>query len=218
MADAAADPEDGTVQRRPVLILASASPRRRDLLAQIGIAADVALATDIDEAALPGELPRAHALRLAVAKAEVARSRMPGAVVLAADTVVARGRRILPKPANADTARRCLELLSGGRHRVYGGVAVVDAEGRCRTRLATTIVTFKRLSSSEIDAYVFCGEWQDKAGGYAIQGRAATFIRMIIGSYSNVVGLPLYETAALLAAAGISNAPVCEAVRADAGP
>jgi septum formation protein len=195
---------DAAPPPRPPFVLASASPRRRELLAQIGLHPDLTLPTLIDEAPLPREQPRDQALRLARAKAEAARVQAPDAVILAADTVVARGRRMLPKPQTAGEARSCLEMLSGARHRVWGGVAVIDGEGRRRSRLAVTIVTFKRLAAAEIAAYVASGEWQDKAGGYAIQGRAGAFVRQIIGSYSNVVGLPLFETAALLTAAGIA--------------
>jgi len=217
VADAAAVPSDAALGRRPPFVLASASPRRRDLLAQIAMCPDLTLPSDIDETPLPRELPRDHALRLAAAKAGAAHARMPGAIILAADTVVARGRRILPKPASADEARRCLEMLSGARHRVFGAIAVIDRTGRCVTRLAETHVAFKRLAAEEIAAYIACGEWRDKAGGYAIQGRAAAFVRKIIGSYSNVVGLPLFETAALLTAAGIV-AESATGLAADAAP
>lgn len=187
------------------LILASASPRRLELLRQIGIVPDRVLSTDIDETPLKGELPPQHALRLAQAKAVAGRAAATdsAAVVLAADTVVACGRRILPKAETADQARQCLQLLSGRRHRVLGGICVIDPAGKLRTRLATSIVRFARLSAADIDAYLASGEWQGKAGGYAIQGRAAAFIPFLSGSYSNVVGLCLHEAAALLRSAGV---------------
>ena len=185
---------------RPKLILASASPRRLDLLARIGIVPDAVVAADIDETVLKGELPVPHAERLAAEKAAAVAEE--GALVLAADTVVAAGRRILPKAEDESTARRCLELLSGRRHRVHSAVTLIDGEGRARHRLSTSIVTFKRLTRDEIDAYLASGEWHGKAGGYAIQGRAEAFVRFLAGSHSGVVGLPLFETRALLVAAG----------------
>lgn len=187
------------MSERPRLVLASASPRRLALLAQIGVTPDEVIAADVDEAPLKGETPRLLALRLARAKAEAAR--IDGAVVLGADTVVAVGRRILPKAQSEHEARDCLALLSARSHRVYTGVAVIAPDGRVRDRLAETRVAFKRLSAREIDAYIASGEWQGKAGGYAAQGLAARFIVSIVGSYSSVVGLPLYETAHLLDAA-----------------
>ena len=156
---------------------------------------------EADETPRPGELPRTYALRVASAKLEIVAARHPEALVLAADSVVAAGRRILPKAEDEGTARECLALLSGRRHKVLGGVAVASS-GRVRTRLVETVVGFKRLEAREIDAYVRGGEWHGKAGGYAIQGRAATFVSFLSGSYSNVVGLPLFETAALLRSAG----------------
>lgn len=153
---------------------------------------------DIDETPRPRELPRGYALRMAEAKLAAVASRHPGAIVLAADSVVVCGRRILPKAEVETEARACLKLLSGRRHRVMGGVAAVGPAGRVRTRLVETVVRFKRLEQAEIDAYVESGEWRGKAGGYAIQGRAAAFADFISGSYSNVVGLPLFETVALL--------------------
>jgi septum formation protein len=171
-------------------------------LAQIGIEPDTVAPAEVDERPRPGELPIHYAERLAAAKAEAAAARHPGAYVLAADTVVAVGRRILPKPADEAEARRCLRLLSGRRHRVLGAVVVAAPDGRRVHRLVTTAVRFKRLSAAEIDAYLAGGEWRDKAGGYAIQGRAAAFIPAVTGSYSNVVGLPLAETAAMLAGVG----------------
>ena len=187
------------------LVLASASPRRLELLRQIGIVPDAVAPADIDEAPRARELPRALAQRLALEKARQAAASHAGAWILAADTVVACGRRILPKAEDRQTARGCLALLSGRRHRVHGGVCVIDPGGRHRTRLGQTIVTFKRLSADETDAYLACGEWQSKAGGYAIQGRAAALVRGISGSYSNVVGLPLFETASLLAGLGFDR-------------
>jgi septum formation protein len=184
------------------LVLASASPRRLDLLRQIGIEADAVDPADIDETPLRGELPPAHVLRLAQAKLEAVRPRHPDAFILAADTVVACGRRILPKAEDEATARRCLELLSGRRHRVYGGVALAAPGQPVLTRRVLSVVGFKRLSEPEIAAYLAGGEWRGKAGGYAIQGRAAAFVTWLSGSYSNVVGLPLYETAQLLAGRG----------------
>lgn len=184
------------------LVLASSSPRRRDLLAQIGVEPARVVSPNIDERVLADEGPADHALRLAVAKAEAV-AREPGEVVLAGDTCVAAGRRILPQAAAEDTVRECLRLLSGRRHNVFSAVAVIDGEGRLRTRQTCSIVTFKRLEDVEIADYAASGEGLGKAGGYAIQGRAAGLIRAMSGSYSGVVGLPLYETRALLKAAGI---------------
>lgn len=176
------------------LVLASASPRRLALLAQIGVTPDEVIATDIDETPLRGETPRLLAQRLARSKAEAVKA---DAIVLAADTVVAVGRRILPKAETEPEARDCLTLLSGRTHRVYTGVAVQKRD-IIRDRLVETRVTFKRLSQREIDAYIASDEWRGKAGGYAAQGLAARYISGIIGSYSSIVGLPLYETANLL--------------------
>lgn len=185
----------------PALVLASSSPRRRALLEQIGHVPARTVSPDIDEAPRRGELPQVYAARLAAEKAGAV-PRGEGEIVLAGDTTVAVGRRILPPADTDDVVRSCLGLLSGRRHRVFSAVAVIDAEGRLRQRLAETIVAFKRLSAAEIDAYVRCGEGRGKAGGYAIQGRAAAFVRFLSGSYSGVVGLPLFETQALLAASG----------------
>jgi septum formation protein len=177
------------------LILASASPRRLALLAQIGITPDEVIGADIDETPLTKETPRALALRLARAKAEAVEAR--DARVLAADTVVAVGRRVLPKAETEAEARACLALLSGRAHRVYTAVALKTQAG-LHTRLVETRVTFKRLSPAQIDAYIASGEWKGKAGGYAAQGLAGRFITRIVGSYSSIVGLPLFETANLL--------------------
>lgn len=184
------------------LILASSSPRRLDLLARIGVVPDAVRPADIDETPLPGELPAPHAERLAAAKATAVAE--PGTLTLAADTVVAVGRRILPKAEDDATVRRCLALLSGRRHRVLSAVTLIDREGRARHRLSTSILAFKRLSAAEIDAYAACGEGLGKAGGYAIQGRAEAFVRFLSGSHSGVVGLPLFETRALLEPAGVT--------------
>ncbi len=189
-------------EKDPPLILASASPRRLALLRQAGYEPDLVEPADIDEAALPKELPRALARRLAVEKARVVSERRPGAWILAADTAVACGRRILPKPATEETARECLAILSGRRHRVFGSVRVIDPAGNGRARDVVTSVAFKRLTRDEIEDYVSRGEWRDKAGGYAIQGRAGAFVRFLGGSYFNVVGLPLYETITLLEGMG----------------
>ncbi|MEQ8266571.1 MAG: nucleoside triphosphate pyrophosphatase [Parvibaculum sp.] len=186
---------------KPRLILASASPRRLALLAQIGIEPDLVLAADIDETPLKSELPRDHARRLAREKAQAVAALHADAFVLGADTVVACGRRILPKPETEAEAKACLKLLSGRAHRVYTAIHLV-ASGRVSERVNETRVTFKRLSDAEIAAYVESREWHGKAGGYAIQGRAAMFVRALTGSHSAVVGLPLYETAALLTGAG----------------
>ncbi|MBF0374598.1 MAG: septum formation protein Maf [Alphaproteobacteria bacterium] len=188
---------------RPPLVLASASPRRLELLAQIGLVPSAIDPADLDETPRRAELPEPHAARLAEEKARAVAARHPGAVVLAADTVVAVGRRILPKTEDEGEARRCLELLSGRRHRVVGGVCVIGPDGKARSRLVVTTVTFKRLERDEIADYLAGGEWRGKAGGYAIQGRAAAFVRALSGSYSNVVGLPLFETAQLLKGAGL---------------
>jgi len=184
------------------LVLASASPRRLDLLAQIGIVPDAVDAAYLDEAPIKAELPPLHAARLAAAKATRVAARHPGAFVLAADTVVAVGRRILPKAEDAAAARSCLSLLSGRRHRVFGGVVLIDPAGRLRRRLVRSDVVMKRLEAAEIADYLAGGEWHGKAGGYAIQGAASMFVRAIHGSYSNIVGLPLFETVALLRGAG----------------
>ena len=184
------------------LILASASPRRLDLLSQVGIAPAAVVPADIDETPRPGEQPRAMARRLASEKAAAVARAHPDDFVLGADTVVACGRRSLPKPADEAEARRCLGLLSGRRHRVIGGVALVCPGGRVLVRDTVTAVQVKRLSRAEVDMYLASGEWRDKAGGYAIQGLAALFVTTINGDYNNVVGLPLALTAALLTGAG----------------
>ncbi|MEI6559883.1 MAG: Maf family nucleotide pyrophosphatase [Rhodospirillaceae bacterium] len=187
----------------PRLVLASASPRRVELLRQIGIIPAVIDPAEIDETPLKAELPAQHAARLARAKALAVAARHPGALVLAADTVVACGRRILPKAETEAAARHCLELLSGRRHRVYGGVALHGPDGRTLERLVQSDVTVKLLSEAEIAGYLASGEWQGKAGGYAIQGLAALFVRRIGGSYSNIVGLPLHEVGGLLGGFGL---------------
>jgi septum formation protein len=197
------------VPNRAPLILASSSPRRLALLRQVGVVPERIEAPEIDETPLARELPRAHVLRIAEAKAnDVARRpEAGGAYVLAADTAVACGRRILGKAHDIEAAERCLRLLSGRRHRVYTGVAVVAPDGRRAARVVMTMVAFKRLGEPEIAAYLACGEWQGKAGGYAIQGRAEAFIPSINGSWSNVVGLPLATTLDLLRGLGWRPGP-----------
>ena len=182
------------------LILASASPRRLELLGRLGLVPDEVVHADIYETPRKAELPTVYAARMASEKA-AAVSR-PGDVLVAADTVVAAGRRILPKAETEGEARASLRLLSGRRHRVHSAVTVVDADGKARHRLSTTMVAFKPLSDDEIAAYLASGEWQGKAGGYAIQGRAEALVRMLQGSHSGVMGLPLFETRTLLRAAG----------------
>ena len=182
----------------PPLVLASASPRRLDLLRQVGLEPAEIDPADIDETPAARELPRAYALRMATSKLAAVAPRHPGAVVVAADSVVVCSRRILPKAETEAEARTCLGRLSGRRHRVMGAVAVGFPDGTVRTRLVETVVRFKRLEAAEVDDYLQSGEWRGKAGGYAIQGRAARFVDFISGSYSNVVGLPLFETVKLL--------------------
>lgn len=182
-------------------ILASASPRRRDLLAQIGLFPAQIIPADINEDPIDGELPRAHALRLACEKAQKVASEHVGQVILASDTVVGVGRRILPKTETRTSAEDCLRLLSGRSHRVFTGVAVIDETGLLRSRVSETRLKMKRLSETEISDYLESGEWDGKAGGYGIQGLAGAFIHHISGSYTGVVGLPVYETRALLMAA-----------------
>ena len=186
------------------LVLASESPRRKALLAQAGIVPDAILPAAIDERPHKAEQPRAHALRLAIAKAEAARNAWHGepSLVLAADTVVACGRRILPKAESDDVVRACLKMLSGRRHQVMTAVALLAPEKTVRTRIVLTRVAFKRLTSSEIESYVTSREGLGKAGGYAIQGRAEIFVQFLSGSWSNVVGLPLLETVSLLRGCG----------------
>ncbi|MFM5949862.1 MAG: Maf family protein [Novosphingobium sp.] len=185
----------------PKLVLASSSPRRRDLLARIGAVPDRIESPDIDETPLKDELPRVYALRLAQAKA-AAVHRQSGEIVLAGDTTVAVGRRILPPAETEAVQRQLLGLISGRRHRCISAVCVIDAEGKARTRVVETKVVFKRLTEQEIDAYLASGEGLGKAGGYAIQGRAEALIRHVSGSHSGVIGLPLFETRALLKTAG----------------
>ena len=188
------------------LILASASPRRLDLLARIGVVPDAVRPADIDESVPPGELPRDHAMRLACEKAAAVAAAEPEALVLAADTVVAVGRRILPKVEDEGTLRACMALLSGRRHRVMTGVALAAPGQKLRTRVVETTIAMKRLSPDEIDHYASTGEWRGKAGGYALQGYGEVYVRFIAGSWSNVVGLPLAETRHLLKAAGYALA------------
>lgn len=182
------------------LVLASASPRRADLLKQIGITPDAVIPANIDETHGKTELARDYALRMAAEKAGAVSA--PGAYILAADTVVAVGRRILPKADNESQARHCLALLSGRRHTVHNGLAIKTPSGVLKTRHCATTVKFSRLTPADIDAYIASGEWQGKAGGYAIQGRAAAFIPFISGSYSTVVGLSLYDTLQILKGIG----------------
>lgn len=190
------------------LVLASASPRRMALLEQAGLAPHMLCPTDVDESPLRNEAPRRLALRLATAKAEAAKiqpsvSGLPNDVyILGADTVVALGRRILPKAEDPDTAKNCMELLSGRSHRVYTAVCLIAPGGKRHTRIVETRVRFKRFTRMDMDSYLASEEWRGKAGGYAIQGRAEAFVRMISGSWSNVVGLPLHETVNLLQGAG----------------
>ena len=186
---------------KPTLVLASTSPRRRDLLARLGAVPDRVVAPDIDETPKPGELPRVYALRLAGEKARAV-PRAEGEIVIAGDTTVAVGRRILPPAETEEIQRRLLGLISGRRHHCLAAVCVIGLDGVARSRLADTVVTFKRLSDAEIDAYVACGEGLGKAGGYAIQGRAEALVRALAGSHSGVIGLPLFETRALLLSAG----------------
>ena len=188
----------GLYKKAPRLILASASPRREQLLAQIGVRADQIIPANVDETPRERELPRALAMRLGRSKAFTVASQNPRSFVLACDTVVAVGRRILDKTENEVTVRKHLKLLSGRRHVVFGGVVLIAPDGKVHSRLVTTAVVFKRLEALEIDAYVKSGEWLCKAGGYAIQGKAGGFTKKIIGSYSNIVGLPLFETSMLL--------------------
>lgn len=185
----------------PTLVLASSSPRRRDLLARLGVAPARIASPDIDETPRKGEVPRVYALRMAEEKA-VAVARGAGEIVVAGDTTVAVGRRILPQAADADMQRGFLNLLSGRRHHVLSAVAVIDGNGRMRSRICDSIVRLKRLSAEEIESYIQSGEGLGKAGGYAIQGRAEALIDWMAGSHSGVIGLPLYETRALLRASG----------------
>lgn len=193
---------------RPKLVLASASPRRLELLQQAGLDADALLPADIDETPQRNESPRSLAIRLASEKAAASwkiKSHLPelaGAYVIAADTVVSVGRRVLPKCETSEEAEACLQLLSGRQHRVYTAVSLLTPRGQERKRLVEARLRFKRLSAAEIEAYVGAGEWRGKAGGYAIQGLAGVFLVKLVGSYSAVVGLPLYETVSLLAGEG----------------
>jgi septum formation protein len=193
---------------RPRLVLASGSPRRLALLQQIGIEPDALIPADLDETPKRSELPRSLATRLASEKARAgasaatARPDIGECFTIAADTVVCVGRRVLPKCELADEAGACLRLLSGRGHRVYTAISLITPRGAERRRLVETRVRFKRLSASEIEAYIASGEWRGKAGGYAIQGLAGSFVVKLVGSYTGVVGLPLYETLALLSGEG----------------
>ena len=184
-------------------ILASASPRRKDLLAQIGLTPTNIVPADINEDPIPGELPGPHAARLAVEKAQAVRLTHSNHIIRAADTVVGVGRRILPKTETREEAESCLRLMSGRAHRVFTGVAVIDTKGQLRQKLSETRLKMKRLSERDINDYLESGEWQGKAGGYGIQGRAGAFISYLSGSYTGVVGLPIYETQILLKASGL---------------
>jgi septum formation protein len=193
---------------RPTLVLASASPRRLRLLAQVGVEPDALRPTSIDESARRGEMPRAYAARLARTKAETARDQIANdrdiasAYVLAADTVVAVGRRILMKPSNIEEAANCLQLLSGRAHRVLTSICLITPDDRVRHKIVDTRVRFKHLTREEIEAYIASREWRGKAGGYAIQGFGGSFVRKIVGSYTSVVGLPLTEVVTMLVSEG----------------
>ncbi len=185
------------------IVLASASPRRAELIGRLGVVPAAIDPADIDETPLKGELPSPYAARMAAEKAALVAARRPGVAVLGADTVVAAGRRILPKTEEAGEARACLQLLSGRRHKVHSAVTLIDAEGKARHRLSTSVVRFKRLTEAEIEAYIAGGDWRGKAGGYAIQGFAESWVAQLMGSHSGVMGLPLFETRALLGSAGL---------------
>lgn len=191
------------MRQNPTLILASSSPRRRDLLARLGVEPNRIASPDIDEAPLKGELPLVYAMRMAMEKAQAV-PRGEGEIILAGDTTVAVGRRILQQADDAQMQRGFLKLLSGRRHHVLSAVCVIDAEGKMRSRMSNSIVRFKQLGEAEIEAYVATKEGLGKAGGYAIQGRAEALISWMSGSHSGVIGLPLHETRALLKAAGYS--------------
>ena len=184
------------------LILASQSVRRKHLLAEAGISADHVIAADIDETVMKNERPADYVLRMAQQKADAVASRLSGQFVLSADTAVICGRRILPKAETAEEARHCLQLLSGRSHRVYGGICLYLPDGGWRIKLSVSRVKFRPLSSADMHAYLQTGEWQGKAGGYAIQGRAGLYVRQITGSYSNIVGLDMHKVAGLLLGAG----------------
>lgn len=187
---------------KPSFILASASPRRLSLLEQIDIVPDHIIPADIDETPLPKELPRDLVARLSKEKARAIKAVHKGCIVLAADTTVAVGRRILEKAGNEEEERRFLALLSGRRHRVISGITVIAPDGKEQTRSVETIVQFKRLTKQEIEDYIASDEWKGKAGGYGIQGYADSFVKFMRGSYSNVVGLPLYDTMRMLEGSG----------------
>lgn len=184
------------------LVLASASPRRLALLERIGVAPDDVIAADADESELSGELPRDYVIRVALAKAAIVAERAPGALILAADTAVACGRRILPKAEDENAARHCLELMSGRAHRVFTGLVLAGPGEAIRQRIVETRVKVARLDAGDINAFIASDEWRGKAGGYGIQGMFEKHVISLIGSYSNIVGLPLYETANLLKGAG----------------
>ena len=188
----------GSDRELPDLILASASPRRIALLAQIGIVPDQVVPAQIDERPYKGELPGHLAKRLGMGKARAVARKHSSACILSCDTVVAVGRRILDKAECEDDVRRSFKMLSGRRHRIYGGLTLIDSVGKIHNKLVITSVIFKKFQDSEIEDYIRSGEWQGKAGGYAIQGRAGAFARKIVGSYSNIVGLPLFETSRIL--------------------
>lgn len=187
------------------LILASASPRRKSLLAQIGVVPDDIIPADIDETPAKDELPRSHAGRLATEKAQEIAKAHSDAFILAADTVVGVGRRILPKAEDVESAKYCLDLLSGRSHRVFTGICLISPDGKIISKTVETRLKMKRLSPVELQTYLDSGEWDGKAGGYGIQGLAEAYISQIIGSYSNVVGLPVYETRNMLIGAGYLN-------------
>ena len=184
------------------LILASQSPRRKHLLADAGIFADHVIAADIDETPIKNERPADYVLRMAHQKADAVANRLGGQFVLSADTAVICGQRILPKAETAEEARRCLQLLSGRSHRVYGGICLYLPDGGWRTKLSVSRVKFRPMGSADMYAYLQSGEWRGKAGGYAIQGRAGLYVRQITGSYSNIVGLDMHKVAGLLLGAG----------------
>ena len=187
----------------PHFILASGSSRRLKLLNQIGVNPDLVISPNIDETNTNGVKPRQHTSRLSIEKASVIRIKYPGSVILSADTIVIKGNKILSKPATASEAHDCIKILSGGRHRVITSVCVIDTNENTKLKLVQSIVKFKTLSAFEIDKYIESGEWHGKAGGYAIQGLAAQFIPWISGSYSNIVGLPIFETSCLLSSIGL---------------